>query len=53
MNGALETEHQHLENKGLKHIPHMPQEFQIKWIRFILSRVHNIQLWLEQPILIT
>ena len=25
----------------------------MKWIRYILSRVHNGQLWLEQPILIT
>ena len=31
----------------------MPRNFQVKWVRYILSRVHNGQLWLEQPILIT
>ena len=31
----------------------MPRDFQIKWIRFILSHVQNDQFWLEQPILIT
>ena len=30
----------------------MPREFQIKWIRYILSCVHNVKLWLEQLILI-
>ena len=37
VNGNLKLEHQHLETKGLTHIPHMPHEFQVKWIRFILS----------------
>lgn len=41
LNGVLKLEHQHLETKGLTHISHMPQEFQVKWIRFILSQVHN------------
>ena len=41
VNGVLKPEHKHLETKGLTHIPHMPQEFQIKWIRLILSWVHN------------
>ena len=40
-NETLKPKHQHLEAKGLTHIPHMTQEFQIKWIRFILSQVHN------------
>ena len=53
VNGVLKPEHQHLETKGLTHIPHMPREFQIKWIKSILSRVHNGKLWLEQPILMT
>ena len=39
--GVLKPEHQHLEAKGLTHIPHMPQNFQVKEIRFILSHVHN------------
>ena len=53
VNGVLKPKHKHLEDKGLTHIPHLPWSFQIKWIRFILSRVHNEQLWLEQPLLIT
>lgn len=52
VDGTLKPKHQHFEAKGLTHIPHIPQEFQIKWIRYILSQVHNRQLWLEKPILI-
>ena len=37
VDGTLKLEHQHLETKGLTHIAHMPQGFQIKWIRFILN----------------
>ena len=51
--GILKPEHKHLEDKGLTHIPHLPWGIQIKWIRYFLSHVHNGQLWLEQPILIT
>lgn len=36
----LKTKHTHLEVKGLTHILHMPKNFQIKWIRLILSHVH-------------
>lgn len=36
INGVLKPKHQHLESKGLTHIPHMPHEFQFKWITFIL-----------------
>ena len=53
VDGALKPEFKHLEIKGLTHIPHLPQNFQVKWIRYILSRFHNGQLWLEQPFLIT
>ena len=53
VDGTLKPEHKHLEEKGLTHIPHLQRNFQIKWIRYILSRVHIGQLWLEQPILIT
>ena len=53
INGTLKLEFKHLEMKGLTHIPHFPRSFQVKWIRYILSRVHNGQLWLEQPVLIT
>lgn len=30
VDGTLKPEHQHLEAKGLTHIPHMPRGFQIK-----------------------
>ena len=53
VNGVLKPEHNHLEMKGLTHIPHLPWNFQVKWIRYILSQFHNGQLWLEQLILIT
>ena len=53
MDGTLKLEFKHLETKGLTHIPHLPQNFQVKWIRYILSHFHNGQLWLEQPFLIT
>ena len=41
VDGALKLEFKHLETKGLTHIPHLPRNFQVKWIRYILSRVHN------------
>ena len=46
-NDVLKLEHQHLEAKGLTHIPHMPCNFQIKWIRYILNHVKNGYLCLE------
>ena len=53
VDGTLKPEHKHLETKGLTHISHLPRKFQTKWVRYVLSRVHNGQLWLEQPVLIT
>ena len=53
VDGSLKPEHKHMETKGLTHISHLPRNFQTKWIRYILSRVHNGKLWLEQPVLIT
>lgn len=50
---VLTPKHKHLEMEGLNHIPHLPKNFQVKWIRYILSQFHNGKLWLEQPILIT
>ena len=41
VDGALKPEFKHLETKGLTHIPHLSRSFQVKWIRYILSRVHN------------
>ena len=53
VDGALKPEHKHLVTKELTQIPHFPCNFQVKWIRYILSQFNNGQLWLEQPILIT
>ena len=53
VDGVLKPEHKHLETKGLTHIPHLPRNFQVKLIRYILIQFHNDQLWLEQPFLIT
>ena len=53
VNGVLKLDHKHLEDKGLTHITHLPQKFQIKWIRYILSRVHDGKIWIEKPIEIT
>ena len=50
---SFKLEHKHLEMKGLMHILHMPRYFQGKWIRFILSQVHKMHLWTDQPIQIT
>ena len=41
VNGVLRLKHKHLEDKGLTHIIDLPQSFQIKWIRYILSHVHE------------
>ena len=30
VNEILKLKHKHLEEKGLTHIPHLPQSFQIK-----------------------
>lgn len=49
----LKPQHQHREIKGLTHVRHMLRDFQMKWIRFILSRVHEMQLQLDQLVRIT
>ena len=33
VNGVLKPEFKHLETKGLTHILHLPQNFQVKWVR--------------------
>ena len=53
VDGTLKTKFKHLETKGLTHIPYLPQNFQVKWIRYILSWFYNGKFWLEQPFLIT
>ena len=53
MNGTLKPEHKHLEMKGLTHTMYMSRDFQGKWIRLILTRVHDMHFLLDQPIHIT
>lgn len=36
VDGTRKPEHKHLKTKGLTHILHLPRNFQIKWIRYIL-----------------
>ena len=52
-NEVLKPKHKHLETKGLTHIMHMPGDFQTKWMGYILSRIHDMHLWLDQLIQIT
>ena len=52
IDGSLKPKHKHLEVKCLTHILHLTRNFQVKWIRFSLSHVHNGQLWLEKLVLI-
>lgn len=53
VDGVLKSGHKHLEEKGLTHITHLPRGFQIKWIRYILSQVHEGKIWLEKLVEIT
>ena len=53
VDGSLKPKHKHLEDKGLIHLSQMPLSFSMKWIRFILSKIHKGKLWLYQPIIIT
>ena len=50
VDGALKPKHKHLDDKGLVHLLCMPRRFLVKWIRFILSQVHEGKIWLDQPI---
>ena len=53
-NGALKNMHKHIVDKGLVHVVDFPYNFKIEWIKVILSRVYEMQLWLENwPVKIT
>ena len=52
-NRVPKPEHKHLETKGLTHIMYMPWDFQMKWMRYILRKIHDMHFWLDQPIYIT
>ena len=53
VDGSLKPEFAHLENKGLTHTVNLPRVFHTKWVRFILSRVHYGEMWIDQPVSIT
>ena len=46
-NGVLKEEFQIVERKGLTHALDFPTIFKVKWIRIVLSRIHDGCLWLE------
>ena len=41
VDGVLKPKHKHLEDKGLTHITHFPQSFQIKWIMMVEFGLSN------------
>lgn len=47
-NRVLKPKHKHLEMKGLTHLGFMLKNFEVKWIQFFLSWVHDMQIWLEK-----
>jgi len=44
---VLKDEYKIVENKGLTHALEFPTIFKTKWIRLVLSRIHDESLWLE------
>ena len=46
-NGVLKDEYKIIERKGLTHALEFSIIFKTKWIKIILSRIHNSYLWLE------
>jgi hypothetical protein len=54
VNGFLKGEFKHLADKGLTHALDFPQGFKDEWIKVILSRVHDMCIWLDNgPVKIT
>ncbi len=45
--GILKDKFQIVEKKGLTHALEFPTIFKTKWIRIVLSRIHDGSLWLE------
>ena len=53
-NGVLKEEFNIVERKGLTHALEFPMAFKTKWIKIVLSQIHDGCLWLEGgPIKIT
>ena len=47
-NGKLKDEYQIFERKGLTHALDTPMVFKTEWIKIVLSRFHDICIWLEK-----
>ena len=53
-NEVLREEFKIVEKKGLTHALYFPNIFKTEWIRILLSRIHDISVWLDNgPIKIT
>ena len=53
-NGALKDEFKIVERKGLTHALHFPNVFKTKWMKIVLSRIHDNFIWLGNgPVKIT
>ena len=53
-NGALKEKNILVAKKGLTHALAFPKVFKVEWIKIVLSRIHDMKLWLEKgPIKIT
>jgi hypothetical protein len=47
-NGVLKEEYKIAKRKGLTRALGYPTKFKTKWIRLVLSRIHDGSLWLEE-----
>ena len=53
-NGKLKDEYQIIEHEGLTHALDTPTIFKTKWIKIVLSHIHDGSIWLEGgPVKIT
>ena len=53
-NGALKEKNILVAKKGLTHALAFPKVFKVEWIKIVLSRIHDMKLWIEKgPIKIT
>lgn len=45
--GILKEELKFIERKGFTHALEFPINFKIKWIKFVLRRIHNMKFWMH------
>lgn len=45
--GILKDEFKVVERKGLTRALEFPRNFKIKWIKIIISRIHDMKFWLQ------